>query len=129
MPQTKEELFNLRHTQLRNIIEHIFGVMKRCFRILTSSPEMGYWQQALMVNATGASHNFLCVHAGIDDLEGNEEYDVKGFPFFAGNNNNMLAPPPAPALSTAECTRADTRCDHITQVMWNEYILDHPDLQ
>ena len=33
-PQNKEELFNLRHAQLRNIVERIFGILKRHFRIL-----------------------------------------------------------------------------------------------
>jgi hypothetical protein len=67
---------------------------------------MGYRQQALMVNAAGALHNFLCVHAGIDDLEGEEEYNVEGLPFFANADANHEAPP-APALSNAERTRAD----------------------
>jgi hypothetical protein len=34
VPQNKYELFNLRHAQLRNIIERIFGAMKSKFRIL-----------------------------------------------------------------------------------------------
>jgi len=33
-PQTKEELFNLRHAQLRNFIEWIFDVVKERFQIL-----------------------------------------------------------------------------------------------
>jgi hypothetical protein len=89
---------------------------------------MGYRQQALMVNAAGALHNFLRVHAGINDLEGDEEYDVEGLPFFA-NADAVHEAPPAPALSNAERTRADARRDAIAQAMWDEYILDHPDLQ
>ena len=34
-PQNKEELFNYRHTKLRNTIEHIFGVLKHRFKILS----------------------------------------------------------------------------------------------
>jgi hypothetical protein len=89
---------------------------------------MGYRQQALMVNAAGALHNFLHVHAGIDNVEGDEEYDVKGLPFFA-NADAVHEAPPAPALSNAERTHADARRDAIAQAMWDEYILDHPDLQ
>ena len=33
-PETKQELFNLRRAQLRNVIEGIFGVLKKRFRIL-----------------------------------------------------------------------------------------------
>jgi hypothetical protein len=127
-PQTKEELFNLRHTQLRNVIERIFGVMKHRFRVLRAAPEIGYRQQALMVNAAGTLQNFLRVHAGINELEGDEEYDVEENPFFAGNNDNA-PPPPAPALGNEERTRADARRDRIAQAMWDKYILDHPDLQ
>ena len=38
-PVNKEELFNLRHAQAQNVIEHIFGVLKRRFRILVIPPE------------------------------------------------------------------------------------------
>ena len=34
-PQSKEELFNLRHSSLRNIIERTFGILKNRFQILT----------------------------------------------------------------------------------------------
>jgi hypothetical protein len=33
-PQSKEELFNLRHAQLRNIVERCFGLLKRRFKVL-----------------------------------------------------------------------------------------------
>ncbi|CAK5281870.1 unnamed protein product [Mycena citricolor] len=35
-PRNPQELFNLRHARLRNVIERSFGVIKRCFPILTS---------------------------------------------------------------------------------------------
>ncbi len=38
-PQTKEELFNLRHSSARNVIERIIGILKRRFRILIMPPE------------------------------------------------------------------------------------------
>ncbi|KAJ7087055.1 hypothetical protein C8R43DRAFT_866483, partial [Mycena crocata] len=56
-PQNPKELFNLRHAQLRNVIEH-----KHRFRVLISRPEMGYEQQVLMVGVAGALHNFLRLH-------------------------------------------------------------------
>ena len=36
-PQTKEELFNLRHSSLRNEIERIFGVLKKRFLFLKTA--------------------------------------------------------------------------------------------
>ena len=33
-PQNHQELFNLQHARLKNVIECIFGILKRCFRVL-----------------------------------------------------------------------------------------------
>jgi hypothetical protein len=41
-PQNAEELFNLRHSRLRNVIERVFGVIKARFPILTSMPSYPY---------------------------------------------------------------------------------------
>ena len=34
-PQTKEELFNLRHSSLRNTIERVYGIIKKRFPIFS----------------------------------------------------------------------------------------------
>ena len=39
---TKEELFNLRHAQLRSVIERVFGVLKKRFQILQVAPQYEY---------------------------------------------------------------------------------------
>ncbi|KAF7333870.1 putative nuclease HARBI1 [Mycena venus] len=122
------ELFNLRHAQLRNIIERIFGVSKRRFRVLVSRPKMGYHQQTLMVGAAAALHNFLRIHEGINDID-DDKYDIEGHPFLAGAGNNVIDEEDVFAVDAAEKTRADARRDRITQAMWAVYILDHPDLQ
>src|ERR1700761_6621819 len=128
-PQTREELFNLRHAQLRNVIERIFGVLKRRFAVLVSCPEMGYRQQALMVGAAAALHNFLRLHQPINHLEDDEEYDIEGHPFLAGDIRDSNEEGPVYAVNEAEKTRADARRDRIAQAMWNAYIVDRPDLQ
>jgi DDE superfamily endonuclease len=38
-PENAKELFNLRHASLRNVIERIFGVVKRKFKILAFKAE------------------------------------------------------------------------------------------
>jgi hypothetical protein len=58
-PQTKEELFNLRHAQLRNVIERIFGVVKERFQILKTPMEYDLRTQADLVLAICALHNFI----------------------------------------------------------------------
>lgn len=36
-PQNKEEMFNMRHSKARNVIERAFGVLKMCWGILRSA--------------------------------------------------------------------------------------------
>ncbi|KAF7370409.1 putative nuclease HARBI1-like protein [Mycena sanguinolenta] len=128
MPQNPQELFNLRHAQLRVVIEQCFGVNKRRFDVLLSRPEMGYEQQALMVGAAAALHNFLRIHEPINDLDDEDDYNLNGHPFLGEREEaevlNMI-----PALGAVEKTRADTRRDRMAQAMWNVYVQDHPDLQ
>jgi len=58
-PQDKKELFNLCHTVLQNIVEHIFGVMKWKWRILQLPPEYKMEVQACIPAALCAIHNFI----------------------------------------------------------------------
>jgi len=58
-PATKEELFNLRHSSLRNVVERIFGVLKRRFRWLNLAPEYSLDVQIRIVFVLTALHNFI----------------------------------------------------------------------
>ena len=58
-PKNKEELFNLHHAMLRNVIERIFGVLKRRFRILQLAPEYNIDTQSRLPAALSALHNFI----------------------------------------------------------------------
>jgi hypothetical protein len=79
-PRTKEELFNLRHATLRNVIERIFGVLKRRFRILKLAPEYRMDIQNRLPAALCALHNFIKIHDPDDPIEmqemDNENEDV-----------------------------------------------------
>jgi hypothetical protein len=66
-PVDKKELFNLRHALARNVIERIFGIMKRHFRILLISAEYKIEIQARIPTALCALHNYIRAH---DPLEG-----------------------------------------------------------
>jgi hypothetical protein len=41
-PENKEELFNLRHSSLRNVVERIFGVLKKRFPILVKMEQFKF---------------------------------------------------------------------------------------
>lgn len=89
---------------------------------------MAYHQQALMVRAAAALHNFLHIHESINNLEDHEEYNIEGHPFFAvaaGENYDV----PVITADNTEKAWAYTHWDHIAQAMWEHYLLDHPNLQ
>jgi DDE superfamily endonuclease len=82
-------LFNLHHASARNVIERIFGVLKRCFCILLIAPEYGLDIQARILSALCAIHNFNHKH----DLP-----DSEAFPndedYFDDNNDTDNGPHP-----------------------------------
>jgi len=67
-PVNKEELFNLRHAQLRNAIERIFGVLKARFAIVRSASGYDYNSVTCIINAAVIIHNFI-------RQQGDDEYD------------------------------------------------------
>ncbi|KAJ0105800.1 hypothetical protein Patl1_19121 [Pistacia atlantica] len=68
-PRNARELFNHRHSSLRNAIERTFGVLKKRFPIIGSGTESMYNIQTLklIVSACCIVHNFLM---GVDPDEG-----------------------------------------------------------
>ncbi|XP_008231748.1 PREDICTED: putative nuclease HARBI1 [Prunus mume] len=57
--ENENELFNLRHASLRNVIERIFGIFKSRFTIFKSAPPFLFNTQAELVLACATLHNFL----------------------------------------------------------------------
>lgn len=59
-PQTPEQLFNLRHSSARVIVEKVFNMMKRRWDILeVSPPEYSVRDQTRIIYAVTGLHNFL----------------------------------------------------------------------
>ena len=57
-PETKQELFNFRHSSIRNVVERTFGVWKRRWRIFDRPHEFSVAVQVKLVYAIVAVHNF-----------------------------------------------------------------------
>ncbi|XLT04220.1 hypothetical protein HN51_042969, partial [Arachis hypogaea] len=60
-PEIEKKLFNLRHTSMRNVIERLFGVLKKRFAIITSGTELHYDFEIMteIVLTCFILHNFL----------------------------------------------------------------------
>jgi hypothetical protein len=61
-PQNYKELYNLRHSSLRNVIERSFGIMKKRFGILTNMPSFPFIKQCNLVMCCFIIHNFIRLH-------------------------------------------------------------------
>lgn len=117
-PKNKEELFNLRHASLRNVIERIFGILKSQFCILEVGCEYPMEFQARVVPALCAIHNFIRIHdpAEISDFAVEvEAVNVNVVQDYTG----VLREGPA---NRQEQRRANKRWDDIAQAMWDHYI-------
>jgi len=114
-PQNKEELFNLHHAQARSVIEHIFGVLKKCFHILLIGPEYDIIIQAQIPVALCAIHNFICIHNPQEELTDEESHNQ------GGHTGNTFVQ----HLSNVEGNNANGPVSHwqnqIAQLMWNSY--------
>ena len=62
----KEELFNLHHAQARNVIERIFGVLKKHWDILNCLAHYSMDVQAQIPPGLAAVHNFIGDHDDTD---------------------------------------------------------------
>src|ERR1700678_2977377 len=110
-PKNKEELFHLPHFSFRNVIERIFGVLKRRFRILRLAPEYNMQIQAQIPAALCAIHNFISHHDPDEDEM--EDLDDGGDGDDGGNDEHRAC--------NEEAIEPSVRRDRIAQGMWDDY--------
>ncbi|XP_062100461.1 protein ALP1-like [Humulus lupulus] len=77
-PRGAMELFNYRHSSLRNVIECCFGLLKARFPILKSIPPYLLGKQRRMPIACCAIHNWIRMHSINDEMF--EQYSVDARP-------------------------------------------------
>ncbi|KAF8156547.1 hypothetical protein B0H34DRAFT_658132, partial [Crassisporium funariophilum] len=118
-PANQEELVNLHHTSARNIVEQIFGVMKKHFGILTRPPQFSMAIQAKAPPGLAATHNFIMDHDPGDINECFDEEDLDPNPGHPQENEfGTLADG---AVTQAEKDRATEMRNDIAEAMWNDY--------
>jgi hypothetical protein len=108
-PNTAKELFNLRHASLRNVVERIFGVVKRKFKILGSVAEYSINSQIHLVLGLIGLYNFIRLHEDILDEHQEVNEDI-----LEGVGN--IEP-----LEQSIASEMDKRRDKIAQDMWKDY--------
>ncbi|KAK9086963.1 hypothetical protein Syun_029357 [Stephania yunnanensis] len=67
-PENANELFNLRHASLRNVVERLFGIFKSRFTIFKTAPPFPFKIQAELVLAYAGLHNYLRKECRSDDF-------------------------------------------------------------
>ena len=120
-PRTPEELFNLRHASARNVIERIFGILKRRFRILYLPPEYDMSVQSRIPAALAALHNFIR-HYDPNEInvyrDPTAEFDLEVLEMAATASVGELGTGP---VLVAERNLANARRDKIARDMWVQY--------
>lgn len=114
-PQNKEELFNLQHASARNVVERIFGIIKKRWAILIRPPEYSMAVQVRIFPALAAIHNFIRIHDSQDVQDFEDEVYGPQSSIHLGQLATSLVTP-------AERERAADRRDEIAQQMWDDYL-------
>lgn len=113
-PLNEKELFNLRHAQARNIVERVFGIFKRRFKILVSTPEYSIDTQACLVQALAVAHNFIRIHDPDDEPDVGDAAEESG----PDTNRDVAA---IQNVTRSERSRATQMRDRIAADMWKDY--------
>ena len=77
-PRNAKELFNLKHSSLRNVVERCFGVLKKRFPILVVMPSFYFPYQCQLVSCCVLLHTFIRRNQLYEDdfYDGNVDIEV-----------------------------------------------------
>ena len=118
-PVNTQELYNLCHAQLHNVIERIIGVLKHRFQILILPPEYAMDVQACIPAALACMHNIIHTWDPVE-LEDIETGAVPS-PQTSGNLSSSIADG-VPTNADREWMSA--KRDRIAQDMWASYVAE-----
>ena len=116
-PVNKEELFNLCHSSLRNVVKRIFGVTKQRFQIFKSAPEYHYNTQISLVFAVTALHNFIHMYQSEEDIYDREQGELD-----EGLDDNEESVETIANLAKGDGRKMNEFCDRIATEMWQDYV-------
>ena len=93
-PSNKEELFNLRHSSLRNVVERTFGAWKKRFPILSQALDYSLDNQQDLLFVLAVVQKFSIDHAGVVTEDFFKVTLVEEGQNNIGNDKDTLAPNP-----------------------------------
>lgn len=108
-PANFKELFNLRHSSLRNIIERAFGIIKRRYKILASGSEYSLETQIKLFPACATLHNFIV------SIEGEGTWNI--------NTRDDETDEEEYLSSKDDSSIAVAQRDVMAEQMWSDYLL------
>ncbi|XP_042023260.1 putative nuclease HARBI1 [Salvia splendens] len=114
-PQNARELFNMRHSRARNVIERAFGIMKMRWGILRSASYYPIKVQNRIIMACFLLHNFIRNEMEIDPIE--EQIEIE-MPHLDYEDDGGHADFVDIFESTVEWNQ---KRDEIAQAMWLNY--------
>jgi len=109
-PQNYQELFNLRHSSLRNCIERSFGIVKKRFPLLQSMHSYQLAFQIQLVMSCFMIHNFIRMNQGYED-----DFDA-----WVESEHTSTSDLSTDAIESNNESAEELR-DQIAQAMWVQY--------
>ncbi|KAJ7802459.1 hypothetical protein B0H13DRAFT_2389572 [Mycena leptocephala] len=117
---------------LRNVVERIFGIVKRRWSLFTRPQEYPIEVQARFVCTIGALHNFIRIHDTADDAQDlvtNPPYLATPLrredslrDFLGDEPREISAEELGMDISTEERDQASDHRDRIAEQMWQDYL-------
>ena len=117
-PSHKEELFNMRHSMARNVIERTFGLLKMRWAILRSRSFYPIKIQNRIIIACCLLHNFIRREMPVDPMETQLDVELEG-----RLHNEDMAYGHGDRINTVEASDEWSAWrDNLATQMWNEWL-------
>ena len=117
-PRTPRELFNHRHSSLRNVVKRAFGILKKRFPIIASGtePTYGIKTQNRIILSCCILHNYLMVADPDEDLLGEVDEEIRNQSGTENRHSHLGDNEPEENARLGEILR-----NLIADAMWRDY--------
>ncbi|WJX82893.1 hypothetical protein P8452_65599 [Trifolium repens] len=118
-PSNKQELFNMRHSLARNVIERTFGLLKMRWAILRSRSFYPIKVQIRIINACCLLHNFIRLEMPTDPMEEQLNVDMEA----QLHNEDITNAAPINTIEGSDAWSAWR--ESLATGTWNEWLARH----